>query len=111
MIQVEASQVVLIGLALATVLAHDQAGNGFEYLAGTHDGPGIQLRCIDRALTGGCCDAHEIGSRVLHIGDVSKRARSGDDDISAERERQHGVRCDRGAAGDSHGPTKDAEVE
>ena len=51
-IEVEAAQVVLVGLALAAVLADDDARYGFEDFAGAHDRPCIELARRDRALAG-----------------------------------------------------------
>ena len=88
MIEVEAAQVVLIRLALATVLAHDEARHGFEDFAGAHDRTLVELRGRDGALTGRRRDADEVRRRILDIGDVSKRPGAGHDDVGAERERQ-----------------------
>ena len=51
-IEVEAAQVVLVGLALAAVLADDDARDGFEDFAGPHDRPRVELPRGDRALAG-----------------------------------------------------------
>ena len=41
-IEVEAAQVVLVGLALAAVLADDDARHGLEHFAGAHDRPRVR---------------------------------------------------------------------
>jgi len=47
-VEIEPSQVVLIGLALAAVLADDHAGNGLEHFTDPHDRPCFELRRRDR---------------------------------------------------------------
>ena len=51
-IEVEAAQVVLVGLALAAVLADDDTRDGFEDFAGAHDRARVELPRGDRALAG-----------------------------------------------------------
>jgi hypothetical protein len=50
-IQVEAAQEILVGLAIARVLSDHESGNGFEQLAGAHHGTRLELRARDRALS------------------------------------------------------------
>ena len=73
-IEVEAAQVVLIRLALATVLAHDEARHRFEDFAGAHDRTLVELRRGDGALARRRRDAHEVCGRVFDIGDIAKRS-------------------------------------
>ena len=110
-IEVEAAQVVLIGFALAAVLAHDQAGNGLEHLARAHHRTCIQLGSGDRSLAGSSGDAHEIRRRVLDVRDVSECARPGHDDVGAQRQRQRGVGRDRRAVRDRDRAPKHTEIE
>ena len=55
MIKVETAQVKLIGFALATVLAHDQARHRLENLARPIHGARLQLRAGHQPLVGRCC--------------------------------------------------------
>ena len=50
MVEVEAAQEILVGLALAAVLGDDQAGRGLEHLAGPDDRPGVQRLAGDALL-------------------------------------------------------------
>ena len=62
-IEVEAAQVVLVRLALAAVLADDDARHGFEHFAGAHDRPRVELPRRDRALARRLRDADEVLGR------------------------------------------------
>ena len=75
MIEVEAAQVVLVRLALAAVLADDQARHRFEDFASPHHRACIQLRGRHRALARRAGDPDQVRRRVLDVGDVTKRVR------------------------------------
>ena len=64
-IEVEAAQVILVGLPLAAVLRDDQSGHGLEDFAGADDRPRAELLLADMALGGGGRDADEIGLATL----------------------------------------------
>jgi hypothetical protein len=49
-VEIEAAQIILIGLPLAAVLRHDEAGHGFEHFAGTDDGAQFELLLTHIAL-------------------------------------------------------------
>jgi hypothetical protein len=91
-IEVETSQVVLIGFALSTVLADDDAWNCLEYLAVPHDRPRVELACCDRALRCRLRDADQVLGRVFGIAEVRKRRLACDRDICTEGEVQDHVR-------------------
>ena len=110
-IEIEATEVVLIRLALAAMLAHDQAGHGFEHLAGAHHRPGIQLGGGDGSLAGSRSNADEVGRGILDVRDVSEAAGPGDDDVGAQRQRHDRVGRDRRAARHRDGAPKHAEIE
>ncbi|MPM96483.1 hypothetical protein SDC9_143646 [bioreactor metagenome] len=59
-IEVEAAQEVLVGLAVAGMLRHDQAGHHLQRLAGAQDGHGSQTLAGNQTLAAGCGDALEI---------------------------------------------------
>ena len=63
-IEVEAAQVVLVGLAFAAVLADDDARDRFENFAGSHDWTRLELTRGDRALAGRLRDPDEVLRRV-----------------------------------------------
>ena len=98
MIEIESAQVVLVGLALAAVLADDDARHRLEHLAGTHHRPGVELTAGDGALAGGLGDPDQVGGRVERVGQVGERAFAGDRDIGAEHQVKRGVGGD-GAGG------------
>ena len=60
MVEVEAAQEVLVGLAVAAVLRHDEARNGLQQLAGAQHRTGFELRARDRALARGFNVADEF---------------------------------------------------
>ena len=92
-IEVEAAQVVPVGLALAAVLADDDARNGFEDFAGPHDWARLELACGDRALAGGLRDSDEILRRRGHVGEVGEGRLARHRDVGAEDEVQDRVHC------------------
>ena len=49
-IEIEAAQEILVGLAVAAVLRDDEARNGLQQLAGAQHRAGFELRARDRAL-------------------------------------------------------------
>ena len=91
MIQVESTQVVLIRFALAAVLADDDARDGLEHFARSHEGPPVELSGRDRALAGRLRDADKVLSRMFDVSQVGKRPFAGDGDVGVQREMQHDV--------------------
>ena len=49
-IEIEAAQEILVGLAVAAVLRDDEARHGLQQLAGAQHRAGFELRARDRAL-------------------------------------------------------------
>ncbi len=90
-IEIEAPQVVLVGLPLAAVLADGETGNGLEHFGGPHDGPSLQLARRDRALARRDSDAHEVRGRIRLIGQIAKRAGARHRHVRAERERERDI--------------------
>ena len=66
-IEVEAAQVILVGLAAARMLADDDAGDIFHDLAGAQQRAQRQVGGADRAFVGRCGDAGEIGAAAQHL--------------------------------------------
>jgi hypothetical protein len=64
-VEVEAAQVELVGLAFAAMLADDQAGNGFEHFAGPVHRACLELLLRDDAGVGRLRDAELAGARGL----------------------------------------------
>ena len=91
MIEVEATDVVLVGFAFAAVLTDDQARDGFEHFARTHDRTDLELRGGDRALARGRRDADQVLGRVLDVGDVPERRGARDDNVGSQRELQDDI--------------------
>ena len=89
-VEVEAAQVELVGLALATVLADDQARRGFEQLAGSVDGARVELFLGDRA------DAGRIG----HTNQARRGAAGDDDGVQRLLTACPRDRCECGQAGE-----------
>jgi hypothetical protein len=110
-IEVEPTQVILIRLALATVLADDHARNRFQHFACAHNRPRVELCRRDRTLTRGRRNPDKILGGILDICDVAKRGRPGHDDVGVERKRQQRVGGDRCIRRDADGPPYDGEVE
>ena len=52
-VEVEATQEILVGFALAGVLGDDQAGHDFQRLADPREGNGVDLRAADTHGAGG----------------------------------------------------------
>ena len=50
MVEIEAAQIILVGLPFAAVLRHDEAGHGFQQFAGTDDGVQFELLLTHIAL-------------------------------------------------------------
>ena len=55
-IEIEASQKILIGFALATVLADDQTGNHLQYFTRPGDNAIVDLELTGRPFVGGVTD-------------------------------------------------------
>ncbi len=94
-IEIEAPQVVLIGFPLAAVLADDDAGHGFEYLAGPHDGPRLELPRGNGALTRGLRNTHQVLRRIGDVRKIGERVLAGDGHIGVQRQTQHRVSAHR----------------
>lgn len=62
MIEVEAADEVLVRLAVAGVLGHDDAGNGLQQLALAREGPAAKIDGPDMTLGGAGGHANEIVS-------------------------------------------------
>ena len=67
MVQVEAAQVELVGLALAAVLADDQARHRFQQLARPVHGARFQLLLRHHAFVGGGRFAQHAVARAFHL--------------------------------------------
>ena len=85
-IEIEAAQIVLVGLALAAVLADDDAGDRFEDVAGPHDRARVELSRGDGALARGLGDADEILLGRRRVSEVGKGRLAGDRDVRAQHE-------------------------
>ena len=59
-VEVEAAQEVLVGLAVARVLGDDQAGHELEHFAGAQGRAALQQLAVDHALRGGVRSADSI---------------------------------------------------
>ena len=87
-IEVEAAQEVLVGLALAAVLRDDDARHGLEHFAVAHERPLVELLRGDRALARRLRDADEILGRVLDVGEVGERPLAGHRHVGVQRQMQ-----------------------
>jgi CopG family transcriptional regulator, nickel-responsive regulator len=74
-VQVEAAQEVLVGLALAAVLGDDEAGRGLQQFPRAVDGAGLELGGQHHALARRLRLADSIGGRVDRLDRVRSRAR------------------------------------
>ena len=93
-VEVEAAQEVLVGLAVAGVLGDQQAGHPFEDVGRAQRRSSLDAGGVDRAGGGGVGDAHDIGRR-------------GDDfDVAQRRGRGRGLRGG-GAGGDQRDGDRD----
>ena len=84
-VQVEATQVVLVGLAVAAVLGNDQAGDDFQHLAGAQQRAGGQLFLRHRAFGGAVGVARQavLGADDSHFaqgGNAAGQRRAGGED-------------------------------
>ena len=93
------------------MLADDQTRDRFEDFTSAHHRARIQLRGRHRALARRAGDPDQARHRVLDVGDIAKRVRAGDDDVSAQRQRQHGVGIHGDATADGDRTSQHAEVE
>ena len=66
-IEIDATQVVLVRLALAAMLADEEAGDALEQLPGAHEGPVLYVLLRDRPLRGRVRAADQI---VDGVGDL-----------------------------------------
>ena len=97
MIEVETAQIVLVGLALAAVLADDHPRHRLEHFAGAHDRPGLQLSGRDRTLARRRGNADQILGGILDLGEVAERRGASNDDVGIQCERQHRIHSRRSA--------------
>src|SRR5207245_2620609 len=88
-IEVESTQIVLVGLSFSAVLADDGAWHGLEDFAGTHDGTRLELVRRNRTLTRRLRDAYQTLSRILRVGKVGERRPGRDADFSAQCQVHH----------------------
>src|SRR5439155_16672041 len=58
-IEVESTQIVLVGLSFSAVLADDRAWHGLEHFPGPHEGAGLELLRGNRPLTRRLRDAYQ----------------------------------------------------
>jgi hypothetical protein len=72
-IQVEASQVVLVRLAFSAVLADHEPGDRLEDFPGAQDRALVDLPPRDRAIRRCVRDAEKALLRMLDLGEVSER--------------------------------------
>jgi hypothetical protein len=100
-IEVEPADEILIRLSVAGVLRHDEAGDGLEQLALTHEWPPPQLGPADVTLRGTRRDAGQVvsaagngdgreGSRARGVGLCSSGSSSGIGLCAGVRGGQHG---------------------
>ena len=76
-VEVEAAQVILVGLARAAVLRDDHAGNGLDDFARPEQRAQRELLVADHALVGGSGDADEAVFPALHQNFGQSRRRVG----------------------------------
>ena len=96
-IEVEAAQEVLVGLALAAVLRDDDARHGLEHLALAHDRPHVELTRGDRALARRLRDADQALRGIVDVGQVGEAAAGHDGHVGAHRQLEHRVAPDLAA--------------
>src|SRR6185295_4710620 len=77
MVEIEAAQVVLIGLAFPTVLTDHDAGHRLEYFARAHHRARIELAGCDGPLTGRLRNADQVLRRIFRISKVRERGLTG----------------------------------
>jgi hypothetical protein len=99
-VEIEAAQVVLVRLALATVLADDEARHGLEQLSGSHQRARGYLSRRHDTLTRGFRGSDESLARRIHLREVPEPPRAGHGDIGREHERKHDV--DHASLGRAH---------
>ena len=61
------AQEILVGLAVAAVLGHDESGHGLQQLASPQDRAGFELRTRDRTLGRRFHVAYEFSCRDHHF--------------------------------------------
>ncbi len=66
MVEIEASEKILVRLAITAMLGDDDSGHGFEHFAGTADGAFFQFLPPDRALGRSIGDAEHAVASFLH---------------------------------------------
>ena len=96
-IEVEAAQEILVGLALAAVLRDDHARHRLEHFALAHDRPHVELTRGDRALAGRLRDADQALRRIVDVGQVGEPAARHDGDVGAHRQLEYHVAPDLAA--------------
>ena len=91
-IEIESAEVVLVRLALAAVLADDDARHRLEHLAGAHHRPRVELSAGDGALTGRLGDARPgCAAGSISVGQVGEGPLAGHRDVGAEHQVERGV--------------------
>ena len=91
-IEVEAAQVVLVGLALPRMLADDDARDGLEDVSGPRDGPYLDLFRGHRALCRGVGDPDEALARLGDVSHVAEGPSTGHENVGRHRETQRRIR-------------------
>jgi hypothetical protein len=64
---IEATEKILVGLATASVLRDDEAGNRFQHFAGTKNRAILDLLCAHCSLGAGVGDADQVILATLHV--------------------------------------------
>ena len=67
MVEIEAAQKILVGLAAAGVLRDDEAGNRLQNLSRTKNRTILDLRCAHRSLGAGFGNADQVILTALHV--------------------------------------------
>jgi hypothetical protein len=83
-IQIESTQIVLVGLSFTAVLTDDHPGDGLEHFASPRHRPRIELPRRDGALARRLRDPDEILRRILGVREVRERRLAGHGDIGAQ---------------------------
>jgi hypothetical protein len=84
-IEVEATEEILVGFSLATALRDDDARHRLEHFTLPHERSHIELPGGDGALARRGGDADKVFRWILDIREVGERALAHDDDFRVER--------------------------
>ena len=81
MVQVETTEIELVGLPFPTVLTHDHPWHRFQDFTRAHDRTRVELRTGHGSHTRGSRNPDKILAWIIEVGEIPKRPRTGNDHI------------------------------